>query len=45
MPVDLTTPAGPIELIARAADLGGVDILINNAGAVTPDWGVRPRHR
>ena len=36
VPVDLTTPAGPIELVARAADLGGVDILINNAGAVTP---------
>ena len=50
VPVDLTTTEGPIELIARAADLGGVDILINNAGAVTPrpggftsvtdeDWG------
>ena len=50
VPVDLTTTAGPIELITRAADLGGVDILINNAGAVTPrpagftsvtdeDWG------
>jgi len=36
VPVDLTTTAGPNELIARAADLGGVDILINNAGAVTP---------
>ena len=36
VPVDLTTTAGPIELVARAADLGGVDILINNAGAVTP---------
>ena len=39
VPADLTTPAGPIELVARAADFGGVDILINSAGAVTP----RPR--
>lgn len=36
VPVDLTTPAGPVELVAGAAALGGVDILINNAGAVTP---------
>src|SRR6476659_2834873 len=36
VPVDLTTPAGPIELVARAAALGGVDVLINNAGAVSP---------
>src|SRR4029450_12751709 len=31
VPVDLTTTAGPNELVARAADLGGIDILINNA--------------
>jgi NAD(P)-dependent dehydrogenase (short-subunit alcohol dehydrogenase family) len=31
--VDLTTPAGPSELVASA---GPVDILVNNAGAVTP---------
>jgi len=36
VPVDLTTPAGPVALVAQAAELGGVDILINNAGAVTP---------
>ena len=42
VPVDLTRPAGPIELVARAADLGGVDILINNAGAVTPRPGDSP---
>ena len=36
VPVDLTTPAGPVALVARAAELGGIDILINNAGAVTP---------
>lgn len=34
--VDLTTPQGPIELVRRAEDLGGVDVLVNNAGAVTP---------
>jgi NAD(P)-dependent dehydrogenase (short-subunit alcohol dehydrogenase family) len=36
VPVDLATPEGPIELIKRAEALGGVDVLINNAGAVTP---------
>lgn len=34
--VDLATPSGPAELIAAAAELGGVDILINNAGALSP---------
>jgi NAD(P)-dependent dehydrogenase (short-subunit alcohol dehydrogenase family) len=34
--VDLTTPTGPAELVAVAVDAGPVDILINNAGAVTP---------
>src|SRR6478752_9176024 len=35
--VDLTTPEGPSELIAEAtAALGGIDILVNNVGAVRP---------
>jgi NAD(P)-dependent dehydrogenase (short-subunit alcohol dehydrogenase family) len=35
--VDLTTPDGPAELVAAAArELGGVDILVNNVGAVRP---------
>jgi len=34
--VDLATPGGPGELIARAEALGGLDILVNNVGAVTP---------
>ncbi len=35
--VDLTTPEGPGELIAEAtAALGGIDILVNNVGAVRP---------
>jgi NAD(P)-dependent dehydrogenase (short-subunit alcohol dehydrogenase family) len=34
--VDLSTPAGPAELVARAQDDGPVDILVNNVGAVTP---------
>jgi NAD(P)-dependent dehydrogenase (short-subunit alcohol dehydrogenase family) len=36
VPVDLSTPAGPLALVARAAELGGIDVLVNNAGAVTP---------
>jgi NAD(P)-dependent dehydrogenase (short-subunit alcohol dehydrogenase family) len=36
MPVDLATPDGPAELVARAADFGELDILVNNVGAVTP---------
>ena len=35
--VDLTEPAGPGELVAAAvAELGGIDILVNNVGAVRP---------
>jgi NAD(P)-dependent dehydrogenase (short-subunit alcohol dehydrogenase family) len=33
---DLSTPDGPRTLIAAAAERGGVDVLVNNAGAVTP---------
>ncbi|GAA3638491.1 SDR family NAD(P)-dependent oxidoreductase [Microlunatus ginsengisoli] len=36
VPVDLATPTGPAELVERAAELGGIDILVNNVGAVTP---------
>ncbi|MET0694936.1 MAG: oxidoreductase [Propionibacteriaceae bacterium] len=36
VPVDLATAEGPQALVARAAELGGVDVLVNNAGAVTP---------
>jgi NAD(P)-dependent dehydrogenase (short-subunit alcohol dehydrogenase family) len=34
--VDLSTPEGPAALIAEAVARGGVDILVNNVGAVTP---------
>jgi len=34
-PVDLSTPDGPAQLVARADELGGLDILVNNVGAVT----------
>jgi len=34
VPVDLSTAAGPAELVARASD--GLDILVNNVGALTP---------
>jgi len=30
--VDLATEGGPAELVARAAELGDVDVLVNNAG-------------
>jgi NAD(P)-dependent dehydrogenase (short-subunit alcohol dehydrogenase family) len=33
---DLAEPAGPLALIDLARALGGVDVLVNNAGAVTP---------
>ena len=34
--VDLATPDGPDTLVNRAAEHGGVDILVNNVGAVSP---------
>jgi NAD(P)-dependent dehydrogenase (short-subunit alcohol dehydrogenase family) len=34
--VDLTDPAAPAALAAAAVERGGVDILINNVGALTP---------
>jgi NAD(P)-dependent dehydrogenase (short-subunit alcohol dehydrogenase family) len=35
--VDLTTPLGPEELVATAvSELGGIDVLVNNVGAVRP---------
>jgi NAD(P)-dependent dehydrogenase (short-subunit alcohol dehydrogenase family) len=35
--VDLTTPDGPAQFVAAAATtLGGIDILVNNVGAVRP---------
>lgn len=36
VPCDLSTPEGPVALVARAVELGGVDVLVNNAGAVSP---------
>jgi len=38
--VDLTTPDGPARLVAEAvATLGGLDILVNNVGAIRPRLG------
>jgi NAD(P)-dependent dehydrogenase (short-subunit alcohol dehydrogenase family) len=37
--VDLSTAEGPQQLVARAADVGPVDILVNNVGALTPRFG------
>ncbi|MBN9102868.1 MAG: SDR family NAD(P)-dependent oxidoreductase [Pseudonocardia sp.] len=34
--VDLSTPDGPAELVSAAADLGRLDILVNNVGSVSP---------
>jgi len=36
MDVDLSTEAGPAQVVARALERGPVDILINNAGGVAP---------
>jgi NAD(P)-dependent dehydrogenase (short-subunit alcohol dehydrogenase family) len=34
--VDLSTPDGPASLVAQSAHFGGLDIVVNNVGAVTP---------
>ncbi|MGY4857961.1 SDR family NAD(P)-dependent oxidoreductase [Cryobacterium sp. AP23] len=34
--LDLSAAGAPAELVAHAADFGGLDILVNNVGAVTP---------
>ena len=34
--VDLSTPDGPQKLVALTAEYGGLDILVNNVGAVIP---------
>jgi NAD(P)-dependent dehydrogenase (short-subunit alcohol dehydrogenase family) len=36
VPLDLSQPATPAELVSRAEHFGGLDILVNNVGAVTP---------
>jgi NAD(P)-dependent dehydrogenase (short-subunit alcohol dehydrogenase family) len=36
VPLDLSEPATPAELVSRAEHFGGLDILVNNVGAVTP---------
>jgi NAD(P)-dependent dehydrogenase (short-subunit alcohol dehydrogenase family) len=36
VPIDLSDPAAPAELVARASHFGGLDIVVNNVGAVTP---------
>jgi NAD(P)-dependent dehydrogenase (short-subunit alcohol dehydrogenase family) len=36
VPVDLSTATGPAELVARCEYFGGLDIVVNNVGAVTP---------
>lgn len=35
---DLSTAEGPRALIAAAAERGGIDILVNNTGSVTPHF-------
>ncbi len=34
--VDLATSSGPVELVAAALDHGGIDIVVNNVGQVSP---------
>ena len=34
--IDLSTGDGPAELVSRASHFGGLDIVVNNVGAVTP---------
>jgi len=35
VPADLSTPTGPTDLVSAADGRGGIDVLVNNAGAVT----------
>ena len=35
VPVDLATPQGASDLVAAAADRGGIDVLVNNVGSLT----------
>jgi len=37
--VDLATPDGPQKMVDRALEYGGLDILVNNVGALTPRLG------
>lgn len=37
--VDLSTPSGPVDLVAAAQQHGRLDILVNNVGAVRPRLG------
>jgi NAD(P)-dependent dehydrogenase (short-subunit alcohol dehydrogenase family) len=39
VPVDLSTPSGPVDLAATALAHGRIDILINNVGAARPRLG------
>jgi NAD(P)-dependent dehydrogenase (short-subunit alcohol dehydrogenase family) len=39
VPVDLAAPEGPSDLVAAARQGGPIDVLVNNAGAVTPRLG------
>lgn len=36
VPVDLSTASGPVELVEAALGRGGIDILVNGVGGVTP---------
>jgi NAD(P)-dependent dehydrogenase (short-subunit alcohol dehydrogenase family) len=39
VPADLTEPSVPADLVARAAELGGATVLVNNVGGVRPRTG------
>ena len=39
VPVDLSTPSGPVDLAAVALERGRIDILVNNVGAARPRLG------
>ena len=39
VPVDLSTPSGPVDLAAVALEHGRIDILVNNVGAARPRLG------